>query len=400
MSESYNGMYIGFVAQTGPNGTVKIFVPSITNTIYKDWNDKDEDIEFKTFTSKYFTADVMDRIKATLPWAKPAQPLWGGGTGAPVNNDNNTPAPQPSETSLSINKGNTIDNVLVPPVGTQAPDPRETVQKDQINNNEGKQDASPKSVSLVDPSNVDPKNFDQVNQYAKQAANLDNDAVSNGKKLFSGNSDGSYGNGSFRITSYNGKFDNPKYKDHNSTAGLGNHDNILTSRSIAIASDVKSAIEQQTGQSLQLGQAVYVNGNYLGNYDDTSGTDGTIDLYDPHNQLGQSFNKNFDLNTAQFNLGGVQPQLIVDGKAWRESSQAADYASSMGVSDGNNVVRTTAMLQQATGSVNGPRVGGPIGNFSSPIVGAKVWVFFHEGNPQTPIYFANVHEYDNLKSLA
>jgi hypothetical protein len=391
MSESYNGMYIGFVAQTGPNGTVKIFIPSITNTIYKDWNDKDEDIEFKTFTSKYFTADVMDRIKATLPWARPAQPLWGGGTGAPVNSDTTTPTPQPSETSLSS------DGAEIPPLGLPPPDPRETLQKDQINNNAGEQDASPKSVSLVDPTTVDPKNLDQVKQYAQQAANLDNDAVSNGSKLFGGNPEGVKGGG-FRVTSYSGISD--KTADTNSSAAIGNRSNILTSRSLAIAPDVKSAIEQQTGQSLQLGQAVYVNGNYLGNYDDTSGTAGTIDMFDPHNRLGETFNKGFDMNSAQFSLGGVQPQLIVNADEWKNSNQVAEYQASMGTNDGNNVVRTTAMLQQATGSVNAPRVGGPVGSFSSPMVGAKVWVFFHEGNPQAPIYFANVHEYDNLNSLA
>jgi hypothetical protein len=391
INESYNGMYIGVVAQTGENGMAKIFIPSISNTLYKNWNDGDEDIEFKTLTGKYFSNDVMERMKATLPWARPAQPLWGGGTGAPVNSDTTTPAPLPSESTIS-------DPATIPPESLPPPEPRLTQQKDQLNNSEGEIDASDKSISLADPSTIDKNNFDMVNQYAKQAANLDNDAVSNGKKLFSANSDGIEGNGSFRITSYSGGSD--KNLDTNSTAGLGNNDNILTSRSIAIAPDVKSAIEQQTGQSMKLGQSVYVNGNYLGNYDDTSGTAGTIDLYDPHGQLGESFNKNFDLNNAQFNLGGIQPQLIVDGNAWKKSSQAVDYASSMGVSDGNNVVRTTAMLQQATGSINGPRVGGPIGSFSPPMMGAKVWVFFHEGNPQNPVYFANVHEYDNLNALA
>jgi hypothetical protein len=47
--------------------------------------------------------------------------------------------------------------------------------------------------------------------------------------------------------------------------------------SLAISSDVAQA------NDLRVGGPVYVNGRYLGNYDDRPGAGGRIDVYDFHN---------------------------------------------------------------------------------------------------------------------
>ena len=64
--------------------------------------------------------------------------------------------------------------------------------------------------------------------------------------------------------------------------------------------------------------------------------------------------------------------------------------------DGANIFRTTNAGQNAYPSINSPRAGGPMGFYSTPAVGAKVWVFFEAENPQRPVYFANAYEPSNI----
>jgi GH24 family phage-related lysozyme (muramidase) len=64
--------------------------------------------------------------------------------------------------------------------------------------------------------------------------------------------------------------------------------------------------------------------------------------------------------------------------------------------DGSNVFRTTNAGQNAYASINSPRAGGPMGFYSTPAVGAKVWVFFEAENPQRPVFFANAYEPSNI----
>lgn len=68
---------------------------------------------------------------------------------------------------------------------------------------------------------------------------------------------------------------------------LGNHNNVLNANSLALTSDI--------GSNFPLGDPIFVNGVYLGNYDDTvppytirgvryNGP--VIDAYDPTNAAG------------------------------------------------------------------------------------------------------------------
>jgi hypothetical protein len=63
------------------------------------------------------------------------------------------------------------------------------------------------------------------------------------------------------------------------------------------------------------------------------------------------------------------------------------------------VIRTTNQGVNAYGSVNMSRFGGPVGNFSIPMVGAKVWIMFEGGSPQRPIYMGQVYDPSNIQSI-
>lgn len=63
------------------------------------------------------------------------------------------------------------------------------------------------------------------------------------------------------------------------------------------------------------------------------------------------------------------------------------------------VIKTTNQGVNAYGSVNMSRPGGPVGSFSIPMVGAKVWVMFEGGSPQRPIYMGQVYDPSNIQSV-
>lgn len=78
-------------------------------------------------------------------------------------------------------------------------------------------------------------------------------------------------------------YGNDRNWDRNSNLRrLGNHENTLNSLSLSISSDVARA------NHIRLGDSVYVNGTFLGHYDDSPApwVHNTIDVYDPNNQAG------------------------------------------------------------------------------------------------------------------
>lgn len=82
----FDGIYRGIIIQNNdPDnmGRVKVFVPHISMTLYKDWNEdynNNEDIFFKSagenLDSK-LTPEILKRLKESLPWGEVLQPILG-----------------------------------------------------------------------------------------------------------------------------------------------------------------------------------------------------------------------------------------------------------------------------------------------------------------------------------
>lgn len=84
------GNHLGLVISGGDEdpeqrGRCQIFIPHISNTLFKGWNDKLEDINFTNMDTGVLSPDMINRLKATLPWSECASPIFGGGTGAFYN---------------------------------------------------------------------------------------------------------------------------------------------------------------------------------------------------------------------------------------------------------------------------------------------------------------------------
>ena len=70
------------------------------------------------------------------------------------------------------------------------------------------------------------------------------------------------------------------YQDTHTNEGIGNHENKLNAFSLSISKDLAHAA------GLQRGDPVYINGYYIGNFDDTPLDDGRVDIYDHDNIAG------------------------------------------------------------------------------------------------------------------
>ena len=103
MSEKYYGNYLGIVV-TPPSwdperrNRVQIWIPSISNTLYKDWNNAGVDRQFFNLNNSTSpNIEVLERIRGSLPWAECASPLIGGGSPFytnPIDTRNFDPNPE------------------------------------------------------------------------------------------------------------------------------------------------------------------------------------------------------------------------------------------------------------------------------------------------------------------
>jgi len=80
--KKYYGNYLGIVIQNNDplaRGRVKIFVPHISPTVYKNWNEIPEDKKFK-FLGANINSDlnnIYEDLKKILPWSICASPITG-----------------------------------------------------------------------------------------------------------------------------------------------------------------------------------------------------------------------------------------------------------------------------------------------------------------------------------
>jgi hypothetical protein len=122
------GNHVGIVISNKDpenRGRCQIFIPHLSNTTFKGWNEKLSDIEFTNVGS--IPPSVLERLRQVLPWAEYAAPLFGGGTGAPKNESTGVITTNPkagvvSESDIPIpasSGGDDEDVIPLPPVGGQ-----------------------------------------------------------------------------------------------------------------------------------------------------------------------------------------------------------------------------------------------------------------------------------------
>ena len=86
----YHGNYLGIVVQNNDpeqRGQIKVWIPHVSPTIYKDWLNSKEDKQFKFIGENINSdlTDIMDDLKEILPWAQCAAPLMGASSSGRYN---------------------------------------------------------------------------------------------------------------------------------------------------------------------------------------------------------------------------------------------------------------------------------------------------------------------------
>lgn len=116
MREKYHGMYLGIVIQNNDpekEGKIKVYIPHISADVYENWYEIKSNKVFK-FLGKNLNSDlndIIDTLKARLPWATCAMPLVG----------QNTPGRYNAHLEVgSISDSNTVDNIT--PLSGFSPD--------------------------------------------------------------------------------------------------------------------------------------------------------------------------------------------------------------------------------------------------------------------------------------
>jgi len=113
-SERYFGNYLGIVIQNNDpdkGGKVKVWVPSISPTVYKNWDETNEDKAFK-FIGRNIDSDITDiieELKAVIPWAGCASPLIGSITPGRYNAHDQTATISDSNRSSSLHPTGAVD---------------------------------------------------------------------------------------------------------------------------------------------------------------------------------------------------------------------------------------------------------------------------------------------------
>ena len=88
--KKYLGNYLGIVVQNNDpdqRGRIKIYVPHISATVYKNWNEVNSDKNYK-FIGENIDSDltkIIGELRQILPWAECAAPLVGGSSSGRYN---------------------------------------------------------------------------------------------------------------------------------------------------------------------------------------------------------------------------------------------------------------------------------------------------------------------------
>jgi hypothetical protein len=413
MANTYFGNHIGICINNNDperRGRVQIFVPHIMPTLYEGWNKDGNDINITCVGSNLqngLTNDQITKLRQILPWAEAASPVCGGS--APGNLiERTTSAVQGALTSV----GNAISNTFS---FDQTPTAVPVLNSEAVSISEQNANIHQSSISGVistesdnatsggpDPTitNTTPPN---TNAY-QDLSNINPNMLKYLATIAQGETELSY-NEAYKNT-YNNITNNPKTNNANVQRGVEkegltlaqaqakygdygyyqvNGEQVVKASSLGISNLNSGTASQQT-----LAMAQYIEKVYPKQYQQII---------------------NGDFSSANQALGGVWFGIgRVGGTAYTNSVDPNSFISAVQNADKNPLGNpaTISTTQSGTNLVNKTNPHGAIatqnlnntakGLFTYPAAGAMLWVFFREGNPLYPVYFAASYSNDEWKS--
>lgn len=376
MYDPVYGNHIGVVIDNQDpenRGRLQIFIPHLSNNLLPTWNTNLQDISFKSTEVDAKLGSVLERLKNTLPWAETAVPSFGGGTAGPTKYDgNSSPLPLvPNAAGMLIN-AKKVDSLNLSKNGNvkTADSNSYKVPSSQI-----KLDVNGLTSNLYEKSGrggADLKTsitFPDATQLSDGSRSFDATKV-----MYVAVPTNSNLAGKPIALQYT---DDKGITTYATAYGL---DNGAASQNQAIEISPATAAALNIPVKIVDGQLVTAVGSG-GSLSSSLITDGSMPTFNVKNGYM------YDDNGKVVTLSDYQ-SLITDKQL---SQEAKDKLASATISKSSPVQMTDSLA--AEGGVGSPSGGGAAaGFFSKPAIGAKVWVFFHGGDVQRPVYFASVME--------
>jgi len=173
----YFGNYIGVVVQNNDpekRGRVKVFVPYITPSVYKGWNEVKKDKKFKFLGTNVYSdlTEIIDDLRKILPWAECAAPLAGEASSGRFSN--------PLQAG-SISDSNKINSFLFNKQDCEI-DESQLTDFSQNKDNIGEKPANLYDINAVELSDAFNNNESTVNNLNKFSYNYKPESYSNSAK--------------------------------------------------------------------------------------------------------------------------------------------------------------------------------------------------------------------------
>jgi hypothetical protein len=396
--EPVYGNHVGIVVsdQNDPEGRgrIKIWVPHINKTVYKDWNETMMDKKFK---SSEFGSDLLTDLIDTLPWAESAVPTFGGGTSGAVKTVGTQRQAMPNDSFKGIKE---VDAANAEAAKIKALSNLSPLGIDRnANPTTANKVVEQKPVSSLDdiPDNI-LKYIYSIG--AVETGYQQNQAYGS---LLLNDISGPKGNSTVREL-YRG---NKEFANDPVVLKYGGIEAVKGNEQLAkkIGGDVNAfqfnamnagewGVDLTAPTSTQVVQiANYLNQRYPEQYKAIANSSdipdrGIEEFTGRFNAPKDNRGEFLDAQTlskddiiAKFTKADTQ--LDPNG-ADVNTDQIAGSGDSSPVRYQNRVAAAFKSQQTGYGSANG--------YYSNPAVGAKVWVFFYGGDVQRPVYFASVPE--------
>jgi hypothetical protein len=408
------GTYVGLVLDTqDPDGLgrVKLIVPGLTGPLFKGWNDSKTDISFSTLSNNPFSPDVLERLLAVLPWAMPSTPLFGGGTGSPVNTSTQASSVTPTEKNLAQPTEDNKSNPTNPQDGGNPSTDNRTSNPAGADNKEGKFDGQQTPLTGSSNCNLNPSGDPMSYKQAKALSiQLNQQMDATGSKITTNN--GVMNESSFKAYAMQRLQCSPLLTAKIDPEEAATY-HITNTRDASQWADFlwRTALAEQGGRVAASGPDTYNDpGGSWGAWSNSAGKGDTLTY------AGYAGKTPEDLQTIP-ELGANTVISQVENEVCRNNSiSGLDHSVTLSGSfahttlealagrrgtlsaakSGALVQRTTNLGVNAVGSTNMSRYGSPIGNFSIPQAGSKVWVIFEAGSPHRPVYIGQVYEPSNI----
>ena len=439
------GNYLGWVVNHTPDPSgrmrVQVFIPHLTNTLYEGWN--------KNLTNKFFRnpnelgSNTLKTLQQNLPWAECAMPIFGGATAMKANATTgivNVNGGRSFEYSPDIVAGMAGAGVTVPANAVGPATEQIADMPDQTNDSSGDLPSADEDLPPVVPPVVPPV-ASPVNEAAEDPQaymGLDRNTTGTGGTDINNNLTSSNGikallaaigkgESGFSVTEANKNTYNQVSNNANVRREYNSNGNNLAAAQAAYgdygffqnndATEGSKVYSYLKGQGFSDSQASYyraaiTNGQGKGSYSLQDQSQAMV--YYLTAQYPSAVSKLNSLNSSSSDFASqvksIAYEANMDGKWFGLDEGLAAGAANVGstqfaaISEGGLVQVAadsqipedpTDMVQVNVAGNQGSQPdttiagnGSPNGFFSVPAYGAKVWVFFYDGDVQRPVYFA------------